>query len=94
MSNDEKRMELINQAVDDFGGLLREYRKENFLTLQCMAEVIGCSPSYVYRIENKKRNPEVDFRVKALSEGMNWSEEDIYLYLKEILSREKRNKTE
>lgn len=94
MSNDGKRMELINQAVDDFGGLLRQYRKNNFLTLESMAQAIGCSPSYVYRIEQKRRNPEVDFRIRVLTSGMDWSTEDIYLYLKEVLSREKRNKTE
>lgn len=94
MSNDGKRMELINQAVDDFGGLLREYRKKNFLSLQDMSELIGCSTSYVYRIENNKRNPEMDFRIRVLTEGMNWPAEYIYLYLKEVLSREKMRKTE
>ncbi|MEC5424303.1 helix-turn-helix transcriptional regulator [Virgibacillus sp. C22-A2] len=94
-NNEEKRrMEKVNRAIEDFGGLLRDYRKENFLTLEDMAQEVGCSSSYIFRIEKNKRNPEITFRIKVLSEGMNWSTEEIYLYLKEFISKEKTGKIE
>ncbi|WP_339216989.1 helix-turn-helix transcriptional regulator [Ornithinibacillus sp. FSL M8-0202] len=94
MNNEEKKLELVNQAIDDFGGLLQDYRRKYFLTLEDMASLVGCSASYIHRIEHGKRNPEIDFRIKVLTMGMNWSTEEIYLYLEEFLSREKVRKTE
>lgn len=93
MSIEERRMELVNKAINDFGGLLRDYRRDNFLSLQDMSELVGCSSSYLHRIENKKRNPETDFRIRVLI-GMNWLTEDIYAYLEKVISREQTNKTE
>lgn len=94
MNNEEKRIQLIKRAVDDFGGLLQNYRRKYFLTLEDMASLVGCSASYIHRIEHHKRNPEIDFRIKVLTMGMNWSTEEVYLYLEEFLSREKMRTTE
>lgn len=93
MNIEEKRMQLVKRAIDDFGGLLKDYRRENFLTLESMASLVGCSPSYIHRIEHYKRKPEVDFRIRVLTMGMHWTTEEVYLYLEEVISREKK-KTE
>ena len=37
------------------GEKLKEARKGNGLTLQTVAGKIGCSPSYIHRIENNQR---------------------------------------
>jgi len=94
-SNEEKRrVEKVNRAIEDFGGLLRDYRKENFLTLEDMAQEVGCTSSYIFRIEKNTRNPKVDFRIKVLTLGMSWSTEDVYLFLEKVISKEKMNKIE
>ncbi|WP_368901902.1 helix-turn-helix transcriptional regulator [Oceanobacillus oncorhynchi] len=92
MLDGERRMELVNKAIDDFGRLLCDYRKEHFLTLQDMSLLVGCSPSYIHRIENKKRNPDMDFRIRILSAGMNWSAEDIYAYMEAFISKESKER--
>lgn len=91
---EKRRMEKVDQAVEEFGILVKDYRRENLLTLADMAELVGCSSSYIFRIEAKKRNPETDFRIRILTLGMNWSTEDVYLFLEKIISKEKKNKKE
>ncbi|NRG48128.1 helix-turn-helix transcriptional regulator [Bacillus sp. CRN 9] len=94
MNNEEEKLELVNQAIDDFGGLLQDYRRKYFLTLEDMASLVGCSASYIHRIEHGKRNPEIDFRIKVLTMGMNWSTEQVYLFLEEVISREQKRRAE
>ncbi|WP_143063905.1 helix-turn-helix domain-containing protein [Amphibacillus marinus] len=53
----------IAKAVEDFGGLVREYCMGNSLSLQDMAENVGYSASYIWRIENYKRYPEMDTKL-------------------------------
>ncbi|QDP41979.1 helix-turn-helix domain-containing protein [Radiobacillus deserti] len=84
MSN--KGMDRINTAIGDFGGLLRDYRLEHHLSLQDLSEIVGYSPSYIWRIEKNKRFPELETRMKILISL--WSMEDIYMYLQEIVSKE------
>lgn len=84
--NEEIRTE-INKAINDFGGLLREYRLEHNLSLQDMSEMIGFSASYIWRIERYKRFPEMETKLKILLEM--WDTEDIYRYLSEIIIRER-----
>jgi len=94
-NNEEKRrVEKVNRAIEDFGGLLRDYRKENFLTLEDMAQLVSCSSSYILRIEQYKRNPKIDFQLKILTQGMNWSTDDVYLYLDGVISKGKTGITE
>ncbi|CDO04286.1 transcriptional regulator, y4mF family [Oceanobacillus picturae] len=94
MNNDGRKHELVNQAIEDFGGLLQDYRRKYFLTLEDMASLVGCSASYIHRIEHGKRNPEIDFRIKVLTMGMNWSTERVYLFLEEVIYREQKRKAE
>ena len=93
-SMDHKRREKVNRAINDFAGLLQDYRRENFLTLEDMAQLVGCSSSYIHRIEHNKRNPEIDFRIKVLTRGMNWTTEEVHAYLDGVISQENVKKEE
>lgn len=90
MLNAEEDMDRINKAIEDFGGLLREYRLGHNLSLQDMSGIIGYSASYIWRIEKYRRFPEMDTKLKMLLEI--WLTEDIYMYLQEIVTRERNTK--
>ncbi len=90
MSNKVKGMDRINNAIEDFGGLLRDYRLEHHLSLQDLSQIVGYSPSYIWRIEKYRRFPEMDTKLKMLLSI--WSIEDIYLYLQEIVTKEAKAK--
>lgn len=83
----EKRMEKINKAIEDFGGLLHAYRLHHSISLQKMAENVGYSASYIWRIENYKRYPEMDTKLKMLL--AMWSIEEVHMYLAEIVTKER-----
>ncbi len=87
MGEKERNVERIERAVYDFGGLVRDFRLKNNLSLLDWSEIVGYSSSYCWRIENDKRNPDMDTRVVFLTKGMCWSTEDIYGYLEGVISR-------
>lgn len=87
MDDKVKRNTKVNKAVEDFGGLLREYRLEHQLSLNDLSIIIGYSTSFICRVEKYTRFPELETRLKML---LNiWSEEDVYIYLQEIITKEK-----
>lgn len=88
MNNEEK----IEKAVEDFGTTVHEFRVRNSLTLQDLAELVSCSPAYLWRIENHRRNPSVDFRLRFLEQGMGLSTAEIYVYLEKYIAKEKLNR--
>lgn len=92
MNATESSLERIEKAVNNFGGTIHEFRINNNLSLQDMAEIVSLSPSYIWRIENSKRNPDIDMRVRILTLGMCWSTSDIHLYLEQILLKKQKNK--
>lgn len=77
----------IVKAVEDFGGLIRDYRLTHKLSLQNMAEIVGYSASYIWRIEKYRRYPEMDTKLKMLL--VMWSIEDVHKYLAEIVTKER-----
>lgn len=47
------------------GKMLKQLRREKGLTLQSVADGVGCSPSYLHRLENNSRkNPSIAFASK------------------------------
>ncbi|WP_210471013.1 helix-turn-helix domain-containing protein [Sporosarcina sp. 6E9] len=78
----------VAKAVEDFGGLIREFRLKNNLSLQDTANLVSCSSSYIWRIENYKRNPELNFRVRLLSLGMCWETKDVQSYIQMVIIKE------
>jgi transcriptional regulator with XRE-family HTH domain len=87
MNTIEDKTKLIENAVEDFGNTIRNFRIKNGLTLQDMAEVCDCSPSYIWRVEQHRRNPGIDVRIKILEKGLGFTAEDIYEYLKKYLQQ-------
>lgn len=48
------------KAYNSTGDLLKTLRKDKNYTLQAVADAIGCSPSYLHRLENNSRkNPSI-----------------------------------
>ncbi|MFS0752644.1 helix-turn-helix domain-containing protein [Oceanobacillus sp. 1P07AA] len=86
---DQERVVLIDSLVEDFGRAVRDFRIRSGITLQDMAFIISCSPSYIWRIEAHRRNPEVDFRIRVLNQAMGFSAEDICLYLEKYMEKNK-----
>lgn len=37
----------IENAIDNFGGMIKEYREKELLTLNSLASRIGCSETYI-----------------------------------------------
>jgi transcriptional regulator with XRE-family HTH domain len=83
----EQKTNLIENAIEDFGKTIHDFRVKNGLSLYDMAEICGCSPSYIWRIEQKRRNPNIDVRVRILEKGLGFTAEDIYEYLKKYLQQ-------
>lgn len=71
MNKVESKLARAEKAINDFGGLVHGYRIVNNLSLQSMAEIVSLSASYLWRIENGRRNPDLDVRVRILTLGMN-----------------------
>ncbi|MGI2851610.1 helix-turn-helix domain-containing protein [Bacillus cytotoxicus] len=88
MNEVDSRLAKVEKAVGDFGCLVHDFRIENTLTLNDMASLVSISSSYLWRIENGKRNPDLDIRVRILTLGMNWSMVDILLYLEQMIAKE------
>jgi len=80
----------IDKAVEDFGGTLRDYRLRHLLSLQDVSEIMEYSASYIWRIENHQRFPELNTKLKMLLSI--WSTEDVHAYLQAILTKENRAK--
>ncbi|MBL5767357.1 hypothetical protein B5V88_07115 [Heyndrickxia sporothermodurans] len=78
---------IIEQAVEDFGAAVREFRVRNSLSLQDLAEIAGVSASFIWRIENNRRNAELDTRVKIMILGMGWNNVDVHLYLDKYIEK-------
>lgn len=92
MNKVESKLAIIEKAINDFGGLVHESRIRNNLSLQDMAELTYLSSSYICRIENSKRKPDLDVRVRILTLGMNWSTVDIHFYLEQIIAKRSMGK--
>lgn len=84
MENENRRIEL---AVEDFGAAVREFRVKNSLSLQDLAEIAGVSASFIWRIENNRRNAELDTRVKIMILGMGWNNGDVHLYIDKYIAK-------
>ncbi|MCB5936728.1 helix-turn-helix domain-containing protein [Caldibacillus thermoamylovorans] len=85
------RAEMIEKAVNDFGAFLHDFRMIKSISLQQMADRVSITPSYLCRIENGKRMPELDVRLRILTKGMHWSVIDVMLYLDQVIGKELTN---
>ncbi|MBU9710888.1 helix-turn-helix domain-containing protein [Evansella tamaricis] len=88
MKEVDRNLEKVDLAIDDFGKVVQDFRLKNGLTLQDMADLVSCSPSYLWRIENQRRNPDMDVKVRILMLGMCWDPKDVLLFLERSLSKD------
>lgn len=79
---------IIDQAVEDFGLVVRDYRVRNFLSLQELADVVSCSPAYLWRIEQHRRTPSLDFKIRFLEQALGLSTADIFQFLQNYMKCE------
>lgn len=88
----EKNKVLVESLLEDFGKTVKEYRIKKGLSMQKMAEIVSISPSYVYRIEANKRRPEIGTRVRYMSNGLGFTDEEITYYLQKYFAIERVNR--
>ncbi|WP_188697714.1 helix-turn-helix domain-containing protein [Pullulanibacillus camelliae] len=79
---DQKR---IRKAIDDFGSVIKEYRKKEVMTLDSLASRVGCSPAFIFRAERGSRIVPIHMRVRILKSGLNWKSSDVEHYLVEMI---------
>ncbi|MFD1447953.1 helix-turn-helix domain-containing protein [Oceanobacillus profundus] len=77
----------IEKAIDNFGGMIKEYREKELLTLNSLASKIGCSGTYIFRAEKGTKKVPIHMRVLILKRGLNWKANEIDCYLVETIKR-------
>ncbi|WP_176555764.1 helix-turn-helix domain-containing protein [Virgibacillus ndiopensis] len=82
------RIEII---VDDFGRGIKAYREAKGMTLDDLAIQIGCSASFIFRVEKGKRVVPVNRRIMVLKKGLGWKQSQIELYLTEKIKKYEQN---
>ena len=60
-----------------FGARLRRFREAKNLTLQQVADAVGCTKAYVWELEMKEGQRPSAERVRALAKGLGVTMEDI-----------------
>lgn len=83
----QQSLEMIRNAIDNFGSAIRDYREKELLTLNDLAERVGCSGSYIFRAEKGSRKVPVHMRVKILTKGLHWNVNEIECFLIETVKK-------
>lgn len=83
----QQSLEMIRNAVDNFGSAIRDYREKELLTLNDLAERVGCSGSYIFRAEKGSRKVPIHMRVKILTKGLYWNADEIECFLIETVKK-------
>lgn len=74
-------LERVRNAINNFGSVIRDYCEQELLTLNDIAERVGCSGSYIFRAVKGSRRVPVHMRVKILTKGLNWNSNEIECFL-------------
>ncbi|MBS4221868.1 helix-turn-helix domain-containing protein [Lederbergia citrea] len=82
---DQQTLERVRKAIDDFGGLIKDYREKEALTLDSLASRIDCSASYIFRAERGSKIVPIHMRVRILEKGLNWKASEIECFLVETV---------
>ncbi|EQB37044.1 hypothetical protein M948_10220 [Virgibacillus sp. CM-4] len=81
----------IEMIVNDFGRGIKAYRDVKGMTLDNLAVRIGCSASFIFRVEKGKRVVPVNRRIMVLKKGLGWKQSQIELYLTETIKKYEQN---
>ncbi len=76
-----ENLERVRNAIDNFGNVIRDYREQELLTLNDLAERVGCSGSYIFKAEKGSRRVPVHMRINILKKGLNWNSDEIECFL-------------
>lgn len=79
--------ELEIENLERVRNAIRDYREQELLTLNDLAERVGCSGSYIFKAEKGSRIVPVHIRVKILSKGLNWNSSEIECFLIETVKK-------
>lgn len=90
---DQQTLERIRKAVDDFGSVIKDYRKKEALTLDSLANRIDCSASYIFRAERGSRIVPIHMRVRILKKCLNWKTSEIECFLIETVRKYEQKKS-
>lgn len=80
-------MDIVELALKDFGGTVHQLRTAKRWTLQKLAEEVGCSSSYCFRVEKGRRKPQLEMRILFLS-GLGVSGDIIIEYIQKVISNQ------
>ncbi|MCR2822751.1 helix-turn-helix domain-containing protein [Lederbergia panacisoli] len=89
---DQQTLERVRKAVNDFGGMIKDYREKKVLTLESLASRIDCSASYIFRAERGSKIVPIHMRVRILAKGLNWKASEIEYFLVETVREYERKK--
>lgn len=84
---DQQTSEKIRKAVENFGGVVKDYRENGMLMFDFLAMQVGCSPTYIFRAEKGSRIVPIHMRVRILKNGLNWKPSEIEHYLVETVKK-------
>ncbi|MDE8535503.1 helix-turn-helix transcriptional regulator, partial [Staphylococcus aureus] len=62
-------MSMIYRNVEDVGGLFLALRRELGISQEKLADQIGAHRQYIYKVENGKQEPTLDFLVRFQKVG-------------------------
>lgn len=88
---DQKTLERVRKAVNDFGGVIKDYREKEALTLESLASRIDCSASYMFRAERGSKIVPIHIRARILNKGLNWQANEIEQFLVETVKKYEQN---
>ncbi|WP_077357588.1 helix-turn-helix domain-containing protein [Virgibacillus halodenitrificans] len=74
----------IEKPVNDFAGVIKEYRKKKMLSIDSLAMRVGCSAAFMFRVEKGSRIIPLHMRVRILKKGLLWRDSEVEQYLVEI----------
>ncbi|GIO25189.1 hypothetical protein [Oceanobacillus sp. J11TS1] len=67
--------------------MIKEYREKELLSLNDLANRVGCSGTYIFRTEKGSKRVPVHMRVRILKKGLNWMANEIEYYLVETIKK-------
>ena len=67
----------MHTNTETFGQLIKKARKQSNLTIEALADKIGVSERYLYRIENEDRTPSFEVLYKLIR-GLNIPSDSIF----------------
>lgn len=82
-------MDQDKKVIVEFGELVRQLRMKHFYSLEELAEKVNLSPSYIWRIEQGKREARLETKLNILVNGFGYEYTLLESFIKESISVKK-----